>query len=95
VAAWEKYEGEGHFKVARLMLRRNSGRIVDDKHMVCTCVVACIALSTWLDPGRDHGDGIATAPLPVGSTSLFSWLESPTFCSVLLVKFILYTCGYM
>jgi hypothetical protein len=24
---------------------------------VCTCVFACIEMS-WLDPGRDHGDGV-------------------------------------
>jgi hypothetical protein len=25
---------------------------------VCTCVFACIERSSWLDPGRDHGDGV-------------------------------------
>jgi hypothetical protein len=28
------------------------------QHVVCTCVFACIERSSWLDHGRDHGDGV-------------------------------------
>jgi hypothetical protein len=31
-------------------------RNVNKHTCVCTCVFACIERSSWLDPGRDHGD---------------------------------------
>jgi hypothetical protein len=40
-------------------LGRNSGPNVNKNTWVCTCVFACI-MSSWLDPGRDHGDGVTS-----------------------------------
>jgi hypothetical protein len=39
-------------------LGRNSGPKWQQSTCVCTCVFACIERSSWLDPGRDHGDGV-------------------------------------
>jgi hypothetical protein len=39
-------------------LGQNSGRNVNKNTCVCTCVFACIEMSSWLDPVRDHGDGV-------------------------------------
>jgi hypothetical protein len=33
-------------------------RNVNKNTCVCTCVFACIEMSSWVDPGRDHGDGV-------------------------------------
>jgi hypothetical protein len=55
---------------------KNSGQNENKNIWMCTCVYACREMSSWLDPGRDHGDGV-TLSLIIMEKSFTMTMEIP------------------